>query len=55
MNTRRMKPGEAARLANQHPATIRRWCRTGTLRAANVNGRWFISEEALDELLSGAR
>lgn len=49
-----MKPDEAARQALQKPSTIRRWCREGVLEAANVNGRWYISQQALDTLLSSA-
>ena len=42
---------EAARLAGKDPETIRRWIRTGRLRAAKVGTQHVIDEVDLEPLL----
>lgn len=51
METRLLRPSQAARLAGQTPETIRRWCRDGVLEAAQIRGRWLIDPAALNDLL----
>jgi excisionase family DNA binding protein len=43
---------EAARLAGKDPETIRRWIRTGRLRAQKIGTQHVIEEEDLDVLLA---
>lgn len=45
---------EAARLADVHPKTIERACRSGRLRGELIEGRWFVYREALVELYKAA-
>jgi excisionase family DNA binding protein len=42
---------EAARRARRNPETIRRWIRSGRLRAERVGTQHVIDERDLDELL----
>lgn len=42
---------EAARRMERHPETIRRWIRSGKLRARKVGTQHVIDEHDLDELL----
>ncbi|MBD0330380.1 MAG: helix-turn-helix domain-containing protein [Thermoleophilia bacterium] len=42
---------EAARRAGRNPETIRRWIRTGRLRARKVGTQHVVEEEDLDALL----
>lgn len=42
---------EAARRAGRDPETIRRWIRTGKLRARKVGTQHIIEEADLDQLL----
>ena len=43
---------EAARRARRNPETIRRWIRSGRLRASKVGTQHVIEEEALAEVLA---
>ena len=44
---------QAARRAGRDPETIRRWIRSGRLRARKVGTQHVIEAEDLDELLGG--
>lgn len=44
---------EASRIAGVTDRTIRRWLADGYLPAVKVGGRWRISQETLERLLSG--
>jgi excisionase family DNA binding protein len=46
---------EAARIAGKNPETIRRWIRSGKLRAQKFGTQHVISEVDLDEQLHGVR
>jgi len=45
---------EAARLARRDPETIRRWIRSGRLRARKVGTQHVIEEEDLEALATSA-
>ncbi len=45
---------EAARQAGRDPETIRRWIRSGKLRARKVGTQHVIEEDDLDQLLLSA-
>lgn len=46
---------EAAKRAGKDPETIRRWIRTGRLRASKVGTQHIIEEEDLDALLEDSQ
>jgi excisionase family DNA binding protein len=46
---------EAATLAGKNPETIRRWIRSGKLRASKFGTQHMVDEIALDELINGIR
>ncbi len=49
-----LTPEEAARVLKVDPATIRAWLRAGQLKGIKLpGGFWRISEEALEEYISG--
>ena len=39
---------EAASVLQLHPETIKRFCRSGKLKADKVNNGWLIRKEAID-------
>lgn len=43
---------EAARLAERDPETIRRWIRSGKLRARKIGTQHVIEEDDLEEVLA---
>ncbi|HHS96944.1 MAG TPA: helix-turn-helix domain-containing protein [Chloroflexi bacterium] len=43
--------GEAAQVLGVRPAVVRRWCRTGRLKAERVHWRWIIRREDLEKFL----
>lgn len=48
---------EVAERLRVNPATVRRWCREGTLKATQLpgaRGSWRITPEALAELVGAA-
>ncbi len=46
---------EAAKIAGKNPETIRRWIRSGKLRAQKFGTQHMVDEVALDELVNGIR
>lgn len=46
---------EAAKVAGRNPETIRRWIRSGKLRAQKFGTQHMVDEVALDELVNGVR
>ncbi len=42
--------GEAAEVLGVRPAVVRRWCRTGRLRAERIRRRWVIRREDLEQM-----
>src|SRR5688572_21474452 len=46
---------EAAKLAGKNPETIRRWIRSGKLRAQKFGTQHMVDEIALDEIINGIR
>lgn len=46
---------EAAKIAGKNPETIRRWIRSGKLRANKFGTQHMVDEVALDELINGIR
>jgi excisionase family DNA binding protein len=48
---RRIAVPEAAKRAGKDPETIRRWIRTGRLRASKVGRQYVIEEQDLEPLL----
>lgn len=57
MDTPLLTAEEAAERLRVNPATIRKWCREGALRAIQLpgeRGSWRITEEALTEFVGAA-
>lgn len=42
-------PSQAGAMLNRSPRTIQRWIKKGMLRAVELNGRFYISEDSLQE------
>ena len=45
--------GEAAKLLQMNERTIREWIKTGKLKATKPGRSYFISEDAISELING--
>lgn len=41
------KVREAAKILKVKPITIRRWCKSGTLKAKKIGKSWYIPEDEL--------
>ena len=51
MNGKLLRPKTVARRYNVHKDTVLDWLRTGQLESVQHDGKWFVSEDALDSYM----
>ena len=54
-NGRLLTPEEAAERLRVSPETIKKWCRSGRIRAVKVSVLWRLREEAVEAFIKDRR
>ena len=48
-------PAEAAEILHKNPDTVRRYIRSGKLKAQKVGNTWYITDKTLTEFVTGEK
>ena len=48
-------PTEAAEILHKNPDTVRRYIRSGKLKAQKVGNTWYITDKTLTEFVTGEK